>query len=157
MEKMIKVPEGMLKAFGEAYDHQKGLGANSETCERFGLESALRWLSKNPIVPTDEQAQVMLEKVFNDPPFIYSSPNDEMPGQNILINREQLTCPHLSREQEVFAEWQRRMFLAPEPEIPKDLCIPENSGMCTGTPVVLTSYANQRIIEAYRRGQRSKE
>jgi len=192
MEKMIKVPEGMLKA---ALDIRNLEGLHHRTFEAI-LEEALRWLSENPIVPTDEQAQVMLEKVFNDPPFIYGSPNDEMPGQNILINREQLTCPHLSREQEVFAEWQRRMFLAPpahptvtrvkevlmgctltsgdavelmdavrmctrpEPEVPEEIKdLLWNEQLYRGDEKFFEAIPkiNQEVIEAYRRGQRSKE
>jgi len=60
------------------------------------LEAALLWLSENPIVPTDEQslAVVGLKRAF---PF---------------------DAHEWVRWGAV--EWQRRMFLAPEPEVPEE-------------------------------------
>ena len=85
----------MLKAFGEAYDREKGLGANSETCERFGMEAALRWWSKNPIVPTDEQMKQLLD----------------LSG---LFVSEEHQAAQRGGARFMIGEWQRRMFLAPD-------------------------------------------
>jgi hypothetical protein len=55
------------------------------------------------------------------------------------------------------AEWQRRMFLAPEPEVPeaiKDLMC-GGSGAETGTPEQAQARVNARILTAYHRGQRA--
>lgn len=50
-------------------------------------------------------------------------------------------------------EWQRRMFLAPEPEVPeevKDMLVEEHISRWRGEEV------NEKVIEAFRRGQRSR-
>ena len=56
------------------------------------LEAALRWLSENPIVPSVEQCDAI---------------------RDVLGPREDLMQWQVK---EVAFEWQRRMFLAPEPE-----------------------------------------
>src|SRR5690349_12436275 len=111
----IKVPEGMLDAVSvrrvELYGPRSGWA--NEFAGQI-LEAALRWLTENPIVPTREQ------------------------------NRELLRCwtehvGELDRDEEgrvmyprqIAVEWQRRMFLPPDPEIPdevKDLLYPEPHG-----------------------------
>ena len=93
MEKKIVVPEGMMKA---AYDAQLGIGPPTfewheadELTQRFYnriLEAALRWLSENPIVPTEEQSLDM----------------------EMRINCEN----HRDYRKKFAVEWQRRMFLA---------------------------------------------
>jgi hypothetical protein len=50
--------------------------------------------------------------------------------------------------------FQRRMFLSPEPEVPeaiKDLLVDDGTGW-----TVAGANANEKIIEAFRRGRRSK-
>ena len=81
-EKRVVVPEGMYDAAMKYQDSGIQCGA--------ALEAALLWLSENPIVPTEEQAQYMYD------------------GKNGL--------GHAGTIRYCMIEWQRRMFLAPEPE-----------------------------------------
>ena len=102
----IKVPDGMLKAViskdDEMYHSHNGYTRDEQ--ERMKLESALLWLSKNPIVPTDEQINKLWES--------WAVPLDP--------SAKGLGVYGPSRDQIRFTsvEWQRRMFLAPEPEVP---------------------------------------
>ena len=41
---MNNLVEKMHKEYGIAHDHQKGLGADHDTCERFGLDAAAKVL-----------------------------------------------------------------------------------------------------------------
>ena len=97
-ERKYVVPDGMLEAAVDAA--VKFSGANTiqasprvkaeiEESFRVAIEAAIRWLSENPIVPTDKQYYALCE----------AQPN------NVLR----------------VVEWTRRMFLAPEPEAPKDV------------------------------------
>jgi len=94
IEKKIVVPEGMLKAA------QDSRGAYADTNTRLilsrGLDAALRWLSENPIVPTLDQMQDLDEATLDVRP---SS------GDGYAMSRARIV------------EWQRRMFLDPEPEV----------------------------------------
>lgn len=83
----IKVPEGMIKEAVKA----SRIAACPEDYMRLILEAALRWLAENPIVPNEVVTYDLAtsgKKPFNmDSIAWYCS------------------------------EWQRRMFLAPEPEV----------------------------------------
>jgi hypothetical protein len=89
-EKKIVVPEGMLEA---ALD---GLGIEIIKARRQyvkdTLEAALHWLSENPIVPTEKQIADLAKTM----------PYEDSGNGNVLAV--------------AVVEWQRRMFLAPEPE-----------------------------------------
>lgn len=87
----IQVPPAMLTAARNAGEWGSRLltGYEHQQLEA-SLEAALRWLSENPIVPTKKQ----LENLW------YESQGKGPEG----------TIEHC------IAEWQRRMFLAPEPE-----------------------------------------
>lgn len=54
MEGKIKVPEGMLSAVEQALE-DNDWPARPKEQSRVACEAALRWLSENPIVPSDEQ------------------------------------------------------------------------------------------------------
>lgn len=133
IEKKYVVPEGMLKVFGEAYDHQKGLGANREGCEKAGMETALQWLAENPIVPTTQQAAGMAEDCGNE----IRKPNRNWSAHDCVTFYA--------------VAWQRRMFLAPEPEygfIECDTCRAKS-----GSPTLCRGCLhNREVIEAFRRG-----
>lgn len=134
IEKKYVVPEGMLKVFGEAYDHQKGLGANREGCEKAGMEAALGWLAENPIVPTEAQLTEML-------------------ATRIGFGFEPVDWMRWGA-----AQFQRRMFLAPEPEVPeeiKDLLSTRYVDDITFGGIAKEH--NENIIEAFRRGQKSRK
>jgi hypothetical protein len=146
-EKKILVPEGMLKA---AYS----VGSNGEDSQLAaeGLMAGIRWLSENPMAPTEEQEI----KCFD---FV----DDKLPE-----------CD--SRLVPFAVEWQRRMFLAPEQEdlngiknllepygdVFKLVC--EIDGMSepgapssTGDQVEMRDKIFKFIIEAYRRGKESRQ
>lgn len=135
-EKKIVVPEGMMLAVrksGHDYILKNPVVITSI------LEAALRWLSENPIIPTGQQGR-------------------DLDGA-WLDSKSNLAAPYhqTARATEFGAiEWQRRMFLAPEPELPdaiKDLKFPcFNDGQ---TVLVSPECVNDHILEAYRRGQKA--
>jgi len=96
VEKKIVVPAEMKMAAWKAACVQRGV---SESLIETALEAALRWLSENPIVPKLRSDIEHLDEVFGD--------TDDKGGREDLVA--------------VVCEWQRRMFLAPEPEIPEEI------------------------------------
>jgi hypothetical protein len=90
MSENIKVPDDMLMAALDAAG-QTVKGCPWQEIATKAVEAAIRWLSENPIVPTEEQAQ----KVWD------YSPRGAFFRQNFLT------------------EWQRQMFNAPDPEVPE--------------------------------------
>ncbi len=84
--KKILIPEAMRKAVESALDHLDP----EEFMFYPGLEAALRWLSENPIVPTDAQTKKIREAFF---------------AQNDVNELIKFTL----------IEWQKHMFIAPEP------------------------------------------
>ena len=132
--KKIIVPEGMEHAVVREVFEQCGR-VDYHPQIRVGLEAALLWLSENPIAPTDEQVEELQEYSFN----------------NIHGSKMQLVWS--------LFEWQRRMFLAPEPEVPeevKDLLLDENIPTADYSRPT-RDYYNTQILEAFRRGQKSGE
>ena len=87
--KRVIVPEGMVKAaiFAWRLHPIRGYPPEDAVCK--AVEAALRWLSENPIVPTMEQATEMSDS-----------------GHPCVLDGVWYAT-----------EWQRRMFLAPEPEV----------------------------------------
>lgn len=127
-EKKYVVPREMMNAAIAGYARCVGMGSFDRFGIEWAVEAALRWLAENPIVPSHEQIYDMEKEHVN--------PNIRW----MLI------------------EWQRQMFLAPDPDSPiKDLIFDSPSGI----PVVLSDHSvsvsddvNSRIREAYRRGQK---
>ena len=125
--KKIIVPSGMFEAAKNS-EYEPG-----SVEVRSILEAALRWLSENPIVPTIEQTGSLIDW-YNHKKFGNGAVSD---------------CA---------VEWQRRMFLAPEPEVPeelKDLLLDENIPTADYSRPN-RDYYNTQILEAFRRGQKSK-
>lgn len=98
------------------------------------LAAALRWLSENPIVPNDEYVEGVIRE--------HSRTNVKW------------AC----------VEWQRRMFLAPEPKFPEevgDLCWNESPAPRNeprdeeGAGVHARKLHNKQLAEAYQRGQKA--
>ena len=115
------VPEGMLKAALSAY-----VIGTHQVGVRDALEAALRWLAENPIVPTEKEAADLV---------VWSS------GGTTLIKRLGRAC----------IEWQRRMFLAPEPVVPEDVAamlVPNETSICG-------QIHNKRLVEAYELGRQA--
>lgn len=102
------------------------------------LEAALQWLSENPIVPSQTQAM-------------------ELTGFTKYQDLE------LARARLALTRWQRRMFLAPEPEVHEEieeLLWKDDFSKSKGTIWVRSiddgMTWNQAVIEAYKRGKASK-
>ena len=101
-----------------------------------GLQSALRWLIENPILVSDEVAME-----------VWGTVTGKFSGKLIAA---------------MFQNIQRRMFLAPEQEVPealKDLLIEDENyvppqTVDTSKGMWLRTF-NQIVIEAYRRGQKN--
>lgn len=97
---------------------------------KVALEAALLWLSENPIVPTDD----FVEEAIRE----HSRTNIKW------------AC----------AEWQCRMFLSPEPEMPEAikelLPFPPNVVILDDNLYnKIKAHLDRVAIEAYRRGQRN--
>ena len=126
-EKRIVVPEEMFKAMVHAENHPGDKWDDDVLWEM--LEAALRWLSENPIAPNDEQ----VDALTNEVPYQDSG--------NGRIFRA------------VIDKWQRRMFLAPGPEVPEEV-----KDLLSSRPnaFIPSSRYNEVIIEAFRRGWEAK-
>ena len=127
-EKKIVVPEGMLQAAKTGVRNSDGDAFLS------ALEVALRWLSENPIVPTDEQ----LKELCEDWGRQVGKPED--------IPRN----PMISLLKVGSVEWQRRMFLAQEPKVTEEI------GDLMWADAGSAELHNKECQEAFRRGQRSR-
>lgn len=122
MSGKIKVPVGMQMAGFDALsaDEQRGYPPAYYAF----LYAALRWLSENPIVPTEEQCKD-IER---------TGPSRGMDCYSWI---------HMAA-----VEWQRRMFLAPDPDEPiRDLLCEHAADGCV-------TRHNQNVREAYRRGRK---
>jgi len=131
----IKVPENGLNAAWEAVaqkmrdniDARNAAPVAELHIARVAVEAFCRWLSENPQVPSTEQYLEMIR-------------SDRVPAvKDMFCN--------------ILEVWQRRMFLAPEPEIPKEIDDLLWDDTDKGPYYV---EHNKAAIEAYRRGQRSK-
>ena len=142
MSDKIVVPGGMLDAALEVarerrgYPHLASLGtARLKANVQAELEAALRWIAKNPIGPTNEQAKELWRT--------------STAGETNEARRASLAA----------VEWQRRMFLAPEPEVPEEIKDLLFVGGILTADQVLNEYpkgeVDKLILEAYRRGQKS--
>ena len=120
-EKKIVLPEGMLKAAMDDIGERRGTYGGRII--EGALEAALRWLSDHPIIPTDTQMQALWDDSVGAGPF--------GTAKFAAVN------------------WQRRMFLASEPEVPEEI----KDLMLVG---VNEEVSNKNIIEAFRRGKQAK-
>ena len=125
-EKKIVVPEGMIRAVEDRCGDLCKYGGKSQSVRfvsQTAVEAALRWLSENPILPTAEQ--------------LYSTIGKLPVAMCDIVWTE--------RDRALIAEWQRRMFLAPEPEVPEEI-----KDLWQAQP---TPDAKRRTVEAFQRGQ----
>lgn len=128
MANKIVVPAGMLKAAGNSTE-----GVDPEGYLIYqAVKAALQWLAENPIVPNESQAK----ELYFDKQSVgkFESPEIFYPRA-----------------------WQRRMFLAPEPEsgfIECDTC-----RVKSGSPTLCRGCLhNREVIEGFlRRGQKLSE
>lgn len=122
-DKKIVVPEGCLEAVAKAVRKELLGNTGSEQISEVSSEAFARWLSENPMRPSDDQVE-------------------DLRNEHIGLNLKWM-----------MVEWQRRMFLAPEMKVPREILDLHVSD----TEMGWDSPINKRIIEAYRRGQKSKE
>ena len=139
----IVVPEGMLNVISAALTNNCLIAPSMDRRETLVQSRLLgaqicQWLSENPIRPTLDQQFAL---------------HDAWPKS--LIYEE--NSPHPIQDQIFFSvvEWQRRMFLAPEPEVPEEVrdLLWRNRAITPADESVEES--DRRIIEAYRRGQKA--
>ena len=162
----VIVPEGMLKAAWAAMSSYKVTPESNSTEE--ALKGALRWLSENPIVPTDEQVVSILKVASPQQGYrnvciewqrrMFLAPQEETdPLDNIFDHFTTAYVPKGAVRVDVYSKsgtlLASREIKAPEPEIPedvKDLLVQPHGTAWRGDEL------NSAVIEAYRRGQRSK-
>jgi hypothetical protein len=128
------VPQGMLDA---ARKELSDVGFRKDVicydAERM-LEAALRWLSENPIVPNDEQAQCLwISQILEGNTY-----SDQELARFCVV------------------DWQRCMFLAP----PEPDQLEEIEDLLWRNKVITPSDEtieenDRRIVEAFRRGQKA--
>jgi len=94
-EKRIVVPEGMLRAAIDAS------GITNHVTITEAVEAALDWQSENPQVPTDEQCDELINMIGANGRSLVRYPS--------RISKEQA--------RNMLVEWQRRMYLSPEPTV----------------------------------------
>ena len=131
-ETKIKVPEGMIKAINEHWRH----GVQLEGL----IEAGLRWLSENPIVPSEADVMEILQ---------------ERVESHHISGKEYCAIPPAT-VRFVIRESQRRMFLAPEPEVPSEI-----RDIDAWITVYLGSHPEienirRNFLLTFRRGQQSK-
>ncbi len=138
-EKRYILPAGMFAAFMCGYNicwtSYDGDERNKHfTCMEAGVRAVLRFLAENPIVPSETQRQHLLEHFS---PFGVDHWDKSM-WHNFIAD-----CT---------VEFQRRMFVPPEPEVPKEL---EDLLDDDLIPNIRSNNHHMRIIEAFRRGQKA--
>lgn len=128
-ERKIVIPEGMLDAaFRKAKLSLDTSDARTQNGIELAVEAALKWLGENPIVPTEEQHR----KIIAD----WNSEYRVARGYVDFVG-----------------EWQRRMFIAPDPdEEIKDLLFSANLADSSTIEI-----ANNKLRDAYRRGLKKRE
>ena len=100
MEENIIVPSGMFQAALTAAKQCQLERMDVPKSAQFITEAALRHLSEHPIEPTDAQAEELWRW------------ERDRGGFGDRTDAESAVC--------VAVEFQRRMFLAPEPEVPEE-------------------------------------
>lgn len=145
IDKMYVVPQGMTE-FGilEMWRSEKaarhlpvGQEWVSEVVRDFGNRAvlgAVKWLTNNPIKPDAAQTNALAVASGSH------AGNSGVAAAGAV-------------------EWQRRMFLAPEPKVPKELhdLTWRNSVGTAGKVTMTFAEIDARILEAFHRGQKSKE
>ena len=126
-ERKIVVPEGMLRAVRKRYPANRD--NFSEAATRADLIDALRWLSENPIKPNDAQMQALWD--------------------------DSASCGPFGTAKFAVIEWQRRMFLAPEPEVPEEIADMLLTRGCHKNVEGFKDELNLRILEAFNRGKKA--
>lgn len=136
-EKNIVVPGGMLKAAYASVNMATHNSVEKSYWIKSGLEAAMRWLAENRKLPDGKEVREMLE----------DSLQYWFPGE-MSLKKEAALSIH-NRLNALWDEFQRRMFLAPEPEMIGEETVAQ---FCVRFQTI-----GEAALEAYRRGQQSKE
>jgi len=137
----IKVPEGMLEAAMRA-SLEAGLAIGPSTELRIPIEAALRWLSENPIEPSLEQSAILRDLAC------------------VVSAGYGTHDPTAAAAAAVAMEWQRRMFLAPEPEVPEEISIDAEilyQDTMHRKQAEATSLLEKALLEAFNRGKATRK
>ena len=140
------VPEEGLKAAVEAMKGPSGPKFRStEEWASCGIEAFIRWQSENPIVPSEDEQL---------PPLSYKTDSSEWIGKDADHEREKSYREGLCM---CLAEWQRRMYLVPEPEVPEAVKGLQGIHLASVKDQAdLDRLVTTLNVEAYRLGQQSK-
>lgn len=127
----VVVPDGMLKA-ANYLSREADASWGDMTLEGI-LEAALLWLIENPIVPSNRQMQEVLDTIFVGP-------------ENLLDPKDAVV------------EWQRRMFLAPELEVPEAIkpVLDRMPAVLSGFGLTEIDALKQLVLESYLLGKEGK-
>lgn len=127
----IVVPDGMLRTArnvcAQGWKRASDGQWDHDECAKNMLGAALRYLSDNPILPLEREYNDLLDKFFAD--CLQSGEKPYMVYWRFVG---------------MLNEWQRQMFLAPEP--------PERTDDISDMILKYPKAAYECIIEAYRRG-----
>jgi len=124
------VPEGLNKAIIKGFRDAK---EGEKIYDPIGL-AVIEWFSENPIVPTDKQAEELLMSQLFTP----------------LSKR---MSPTLDAVRGVAIEWQKRMFLNLQPELPEEV---KELLPCEGSAYTHENMKD-RIVAAYELGKKNRE
>jgi len=110
-KKRYIVPDGMYRAADEAITKARGssphiMGGHARDV---ALEAAVRWLAENPIVPTVEQSKSLIEYQSG---FGFSHDKTIPEVRTVTMHGSTMRDYAML----IAVEWQRRMFLSPEPQ-----------------------------------------
>jgi hypothetical protein len=137
-EKKYVVPEGGLKAAIEGWDRFGGIGVDARIKEM--LEAFIRWQSENQPHPTDKEFGELIVACRNE------IGKDKWENSTEWM-RAGMLCHG----------WLRSMYLAPEPEVPEAVEDLMHKNRKPYTVDCTPEAQDQRILEAYRRGQKSTQ
>jgi hypothetical protein len=130
-DKKYVVPEGMLKAAIDAAWRSDDVSKEDiAPYVQILIEAAIRWQSENLKIPTTEWL-------------------DE-------FNRAGEIKPFKYFGQAMIAEWQRRMYLAPESEVPDGLVGISDKICLIATPAWRKADIDHALLAAYRLGQKAE-
>lgn len=132
MERKIVVPAGMLKAAREVK-----LGYTQEARDWAVLKAVLEWLGENPILPTEQQLEVVMAGWRST--GVQQGPFFSAPESSAFF---------------AIRAWQREMFLAPLPPEETDLISIANK--LTSNPDWRRADLYHALLEAFNRGKASR-
>ena len=123
MSKYLVPEEGLKEAIAASDDYLRD-NQSRDVHAKVILEAFIAWQSENPPVPTEKQWSEVQFSVASRP---------------------------IDYQRDFAVEWIRRMYLAPEPEVPEEL-----KDLLWGFDADRREEHQEDVIEAYRRGRAGK-